>query len=169
MSATTFTKKVAVIAGAGPGTGAAIARRFAGHYPVVLLARTPASLDTLVRDIQKQNGTALALPTDVTDMSSMNQAMVETKARLGSNIHIAAAVFNVASKFTRQAFLESTPADYLGSLQATANGAYNFSKAVLPLMLDSGSNESSYPPTLIFTGKFFIYHSIGLGSASLLR
>lgn len=35
----------AVIAGVGPGIGAAIARRFASSYPVVLLARKEESFD----------------------------------------------------------------------------------------------------------------------------
>lgn len=149
----TTPKTIAIIAGAGPGTGAAIARRFARGYPVVLLARSQASLDPLVRDIQKSNGSALALPTDVTDLSSMTRAIADTKAQLGQDVRVAAAIFNMASKFTRKGFLESTQEEYLGSLQSTVNGAYNFSQAVLPLMLGSDPNELQYPPTLIFTGN----------------
>lgn len=152
MSPTT-PKTIAIIAGAGPGTGAAIARRFARGYPVVLLARSSASLDPLVRDIQKDNGTAVALPTDMTDIASMNRAITDAKAQLGQDVRVAAAIFNMASKFTRKGFLDSTPEEYLGSLQATTNGAYNFSQAVLPLMLNFDSNEQPYSPTLIFTGS----------------
>lgn len=149
----TSPKTIAIIAGAGPGTGAAIARRFARGYPVVLLARSQASLDPLVRDIQKNNGSALAFPTDVTDISSMNRAVADTKAQLGKDVRVAAAIFNMASKFSRKGFLDSPPEEYLGSLHTTVNGAYSFSQAVLPLMLGSDSSEQSHPPTLIFTGN----------------
>ena len=43
-------KKVAVVAGVGPGIGAALARRFAqAGYPVAMLARNRETLDALER------------------------------------------------------------------------------------------------------------------------
>ena len=44
--------KVAVVAGAGPGNGAALARRFADEgYAVAMLARSRDALDRLARQI----------------------------------------------------------------------------------------------------------------------
>ncbi|KAH9203669.1 hypothetical protein DL95DRAFT_139737, partial [Leptodontidium sp. 2 PMI_412] len=67
--ASSIPKSIVIIAGAGPGTGSAIARRFAQAYPVVLLARSQLSLDPLVRDITQNGGSAVGIPIDVTSSS----------------------------------------------------------------------------------------------------
>lgn len=64
----------AIVAGAGPGTGAAVARRFAKQYPVVLLARKAESYATLVDDIKRDGGHAFGIPTDVSSRSSIEEA-----------------------------------------------------------------------------------------------
>ncbi|KAJ5190698.1 uncharacterized protein N7498_009683 [Penicillium cinerascens] len=143
-------KSIAIIAGAGPGTGSAVARRFAQVYPVVLLARSQQSLDPLVNDITQSGGSVLGIPTDVTSASSMSSAMDQVKTQFGPDLSIAAAIYNAASKFTRKPFLEQTPEEFLGSLESTVKGAFNFSQATLPLMLNPDNPQ--YPPTLIFTG-----------------
>ncbi|GLI79980.1 hypothetical protein PoHVEF18_008328 [Penicillium ochrochloron] len=142
-------KPIAIIAGAGPGTGSAVARRFARAYPVVLLARSQ-SLDALVQDITRSGGSAIGIPTDVTSSSSMNSAIEQIKANFGSDVSVAAAIYNVASKFTRKPFLEQSSEDFLGSLEPSIKGAFNFAQATLPLML--GAKNAQYHPTLIFTG-----------------
>jgi NAD(P)-dependent dehydrogenase (short-subunit alcohol dehydrogenase family) len=143
-------KPVAIIAGAGPGTGSAVARRFAKAYPVVLLARSQTSLDPLVHDISQSGGSAMGVPTDVTSSSSMSSTMEQIKTKFGPDISIAAAIYNVASKFVRKPFLEQSPEEFLGSLEPTIKGAFNFAQATLPLMLNE--DRGQYPPTLIFTG-----------------
>ncbi|OAA67703.1 oxidoreductase, short chain dehydrogenase/reductase family [Akanthomyces lecanii RCEF 1005] len=147
-------KPIAIIAGAGPGTGAAIARRFARAYPVVLLSRSQGSLDPLVAEIEKVNGggSAVGIPTDVTDKASMASAMDKVRERFGGGdeLVVAAAVYNVASKFTRRPFLEQSEAEFMNSLEPSIKGAYNFAQATLPLM--KGQGKQQYPPTLIFTG-----------------
>ncbi|KAJ5223265.1 hypothetical protein N7468_007807 [Penicillium chermesinum] len=141
---------VAIIAGAGPGTGGAIARRFAQAYPVVLLARSQASLDPISRDITANGGSALSIPTDVTSPTSMGSVIDQIKARFGDDADIAAAIYNVASKFTRKPFLETSADEFISSLEPSVKGAFNFAQATLPLMLHGGKGQ--YPPTLIFTG-----------------
>ena len=143
-------KSIAIIAGAGPGTGSAIARRFSQVYPVVVLSRSRSSLDPLVRDITQSGGHALSVPTDVTNSSSMNSTMDQIKAEFGSDIRVAAAIYNVAGKFTKKPFLEQSQEEFLGSLEPTIKGAFNFAQAALPFMLNQGQGQ--YPPTLIFTG-----------------
>lgn len=140
---------IAIIAGAGPGTGSAIARRFAKSYPVVLLARSQSSLDPLVRDINQNGGTALGIPTDVTDASSVTSTIGQIQSKFGEDFAVSAAIYNVASKFTRKPFLDLSSEDFVSSLQPSVQGAFNFSQAVLPYMLQDGAE---HPPTLIFTG-----------------
>ncbi|KAL2832862.1 oxidoreductase [Aspergillus cavernicola] len=147
-------KSIAIIAGAGPGTGSAIARRFAQAYPVVLLARSRGSLDPLLRDITQNGGSAVGIPTDVTNPTSMDSTMDEIKAQLGSDLRVAAAIYNVAGKFSRKPFLEQGMEEFLGSLEPSVKGAFNFAHATLPLMVNDGGHPQKYkyPPTLIFTG-----------------
>ena len=53
-------KPVAVVAGAGPGNGAALARRFAdGGYAVALLARDGAKVAVVARDPARAAGRLL--------------------------------------------------------------------------------------------------------------
>ncbi|KAJ5525458.1 hypothetical protein N7494_012108 [Penicillium frequentans] len=143
-------KLIAIIAGAGPGTGSAVALRFAQVYPVVVLSRSQSSLDPLVRDIKQNGGHALSIPTDVTSSSSMNSTMDRIKAEFGSDMSVAAAVYNVASKFMKKPFLEQSQDEFLGSLEPSIKGAFNFAQATLPFMLNQ--HQGQYPPTFIFTG-----------------
>ena len=63
------TKPIVVVTGVGPGTGAAIARRFAhGGYAVAMLARNRERLALLEREIPN----ARAYPCDVTDEAQLD-------------------------------------------------------------------------------------------------
>ena len=143
-------KPIAIIAGAGPGTGSAVARRFALSYPVVLLARSQQSLDPLVDDITKNGGSAMGIPTDVTSAASMGLTMDKIKNKFGPEITVAAAIYNVASKFSMKPFLEQKPREFIEMLEPSIKGAFNFAQATLPYMLNG--DQGQYPPTLIFTG-----------------
>lgn len=142
--------RIAIIAGAGPGTGGAIARRFALAYPVVLLARSQSSLDPLVSDITQNGGSAIGIPVDVTNPSSMTLAMDQVKKKFGPDTSVAAGIYNVSSKFIRKPFLEQNAEEFLGSLEPSIKGAFNFAQATLPLMK---ADRGQYPPTLVFTGS----------------
>jgi NAD(P)-dependent dehydrogenase (short-subunit alcohol dehydrogenase family) len=74
-------KPVAVVTGVGPGTGAAITRRFAaGGYAVAMLARNQARLDELAREIPD----AHAYPCDVTDVAQLGQTLDAIEKELGA-------------------------------------------------------------------------------------
>jgi NAD(P)-dependent dehydrogenase (short-subunit alcohol dehydrogenase family) len=76
--------------------------------------------------------------------------MDQIKKKFGPDLTVAAAIYNVASKFTRKPFLEQSPEEFIGSVEPSVKGAFNFAQATLPLMLDE--RQGLYPPTLIFTG-----------------
>ena len=67
-------KAFAIVAGVGPGTGAAIARKFAAAYPVALLARNPDNYNGLVKEINDSGGKAIGVSTDVSDPDSVKAA-----------------------------------------------------------------------------------------------
>lgn len=144
-----MSRSIAIIAGVGPGTGSAIAKRFARTYPIVLLARSQLSLDPVMSEINKSGGSAIGVITDVTHAPSMDAAVQRAKAEFGSDLQVKVAVYNVASKFVRAPFLEQSSDEFFGSLEPSVKGAYNFARATLPMMQGAGEG---HPATLIFTG-----------------
>ena len=69
---TSTTKPLALVTGVGPGTGAAVARRFAeGGYRVAMLARDKARLAALEKEIPD----SIAVPCDVTDSAVLERAV----------------------------------------------------------------------------------------------
>ncbi|KAH9865411.1 hypothetical protein J1614_008994 [Plenodomus biglobosus] len=145
-------KLVAVIAGVGTGTGAAIARKFAKAYPVILLARKPESFEGLAKEINSGGGNALGISTDVSDASSLKNAVDYIRKEFGNDVGAAAAIFNASGNIMRKPFLE-TPSDvFAQGLAVSAMGGILFSQALLPLLLKGVEQGSQHPPSLIFTG-----------------
>lgn len=74
-------RPVAVVTGVGPGTGAAIVRRFThGGYTVAMLARNRERLDALAAALPQ----ARAYPCDVTDRAALESALDAIAAELGA-------------------------------------------------------------------------------------
>jgi hypothetical protein len=129
-------KTFAIIAGVGPGTvrsslsrasshtlttaqGASIARRFAKAYSVVLLARNPASYETVVEEINSGGGQAVGISTDLSDSNSVKSAFDQIATQYSGSA-LAAAVFNSGGGFTRKPFLELTEEDFSSALASQA-------------------------------------------------
>ena len=75
------TNRVAIVTGVGPGTGAAIARRFSrGGYAVAMLARNRERLAALTREIPDSH----AYPCDVTDEAQLDTTIDAIRAELGA-------------------------------------------------------------------------------------
>lgn len=106
-----------VVAGVGPGTGATVARKFGQTYPIALLARNPANYEDAVKDIKSAGGSAIGIPTDVTDAKSVKDAIGKTQKEFGSD-KCAAAVFNVGGKFIRKPFLELNQEEFESGWEA---------------------------------------------------
>lgn len=68
------TKPLALVTGVGPGTGAALVRRFAeGGYRVAMLARNTERLAALEAEIPD----TIAVPCDVTDVAALERAIAD--------------------------------------------------------------------------------------------
>ncbi|KAL1599761.1 hypothetical protein SLS60_007565 [Paraconiothyrium brasiliense] len=161
-------KLIAIVAGVGAGTGAAVARKFAAAYPVVLLARNPDNFKSLAEEINSSGGKAIGISTDVSDSKSVQNAVNAIKQEFGSDVGAAvrfnipsletstkskqAAIFNASGGFTRAPFLELPEDAFTQSLAVTATGGFLFSKATLPFLLQGVKQKSQHPPSLIFTG-----------------
>jgi NAD(P)-dependent dehydrogenase (short-subunit alcohol dehydrogenase family) len=105
------TKPIAIIAGVGSGTGAALARRFAKSYPVVLLARKPSNFEQLADEINKSGGEAIGISTDVSSEESVKNAFAKIKEVHGG-APVAAAIFNASARPVRKPFLETTVEEF---------------------------------------------------------
>jgi NAD(P)-dependent dehydrogenase (short-subunit alcohol dehydrogenase family) len=74
-------RQVALLTGVGPGTGAAMARRFAaGGYAVAMLARGAERLATLENEL----GTAKGYVCDVSDPEQIRSVVERVRAELGT-------------------------------------------------------------------------------------
>jgi NADP-dependent 3-hydroxy acid dehydrogenase YdfG len=84
--------KVLVVVGAGPGVGAAVARRFAREgYAVALVARSAGPLEALGAELEESGATALWAAVDITDQKALEAAITGFVEQLG---HIDVLHFN---------------------------------------------------------------------------
>lgn len=122
--------KVCVVTGAGPGTGASLARRFAqGGYQVAMLARTEKRLQELAEAIPGTRGYS----TDVTDP----EAVRDTFARIRSDLGAVDVLLHNAGSGTFGAFLDVTPEMFEASWRTNAYVLLLLTREVVPDMLDA--------------------------------
>jgi short-subunit dehydrogenase len=122
---------VALVTGVGPGTGAAIARRFArGGYAVAMLARTRERLVALEKEIEHARG----YPCDVTDEAQLDVAVSAVRAELGAPtvlIHNA-----VGGAFGT--FLEIEPEVLQRNFQINTMALLHLARRLAPAMVTAG-------------------------------
>jgi len=122
---------VCIVSGVGPGTGAALARRFAaGGYRVAMLARTAERLTALAREIPRAAGFVC----DVSDETAVNSVVAAVTQRCGAPsvlIHNA-----VGGAFGT--FLDIDPADLERNFRVNTMGLLYLARAVAPAMIAAG-------------------------------
>jgi NAD(P)-dependent dehydrogenase (short-subunit alcohol dehydrogenase family) len=143
-------KFFAVVSGVGSGTGRAVAVRFAKAYPVVLLARSQASYQPIVDEINAAGGEAIGFASDASDPAAVESAFASVK-QAWPDRELAAAVYNANAGFAFKPFLELTESDVDTSIGTAAKGLFFFAQKTVPLLL-SATKSSPLPPTLIVTG-----------------
>jgi NAD(P)-dependent dehydrogenase (short-subunit alcohol dehydrogenase family) len=76
-----MSERVCVVTGVGPGTGAALVRRFAAEgFRVAMLARDAARLEALAAEIPG----AAPFPVDVADLDALRATLARVRASLGA-------------------------------------------------------------------------------------
>ena len=122
---------VVVVAGVGPGTGAAIARRFSrGGYAVAMLARSRDRLIALEREIEG----ARAYPCDVTDEAALQRTLDAVSAEQGTPkvlVHNA-----VGGTFGN--FLEIDPEVLNRNFQVNTMALLHLARRLAPAMVAAG-------------------------------
>ena len=129
-----MTDPVCVISGVGPGTGSALARRFAaGGHRVAMLARNPQRLTELERELPYSKGYAC----DVSDA-----AQVETTAdRVERDLGVPTTLVHNAVGGAFGSFLEIDPAVLNRNFQVNTMGLLYLARRLTPAMMSAGSGN----------------------------
>ncbi len=129
--------KVAIVAGAGRGIGAAAARGLSNAgATVVVAARTKSEIETLEREIKKSGGNALAIPTDVTDERQVAELVNQTVANFG---RLDIAFNNAGSGHMPRPLADFALADFQQTITTNLVGVFLAMKYEIPAMLAAGA------------------------------
>jgi len=128
------------IIGAGPGLGAAVARRFGAEgFSVALVSRDQAKLDALADRLRDGGVTARGYSADVLDPASLEVALARAATELGP---IAVLQYSpLPSREYLKPVLEMTPELALEALSFSALGLLHAVRAVLPSMRTAGDGS----------------------------
>jgi short-subunit dehydrogenase len=122
---------VALVSGVGPGTGAAIARRFArGGYAVAMLARDRERLAALEQEIENARGYAC----DVTDEAQLDVTIDRVRAELG----VPTVLVHNAVGGAFGSFLEIQPEVLNQNFQVNTMALLHLAQRTAPAMLEAG-------------------------------
>jgi NADP-dependent 3-hydroxy acid dehydrogenase YdfG len=126
---------VAVVTGASSGIGRATALALASEgASVVVAARRAGALDSLVVEIERRGGTALAVPTDVTDQ----QAVIDLANRAVERFGRVDIWINNAGVFMLGPFADTPAEDFRRVIETNFFGEVNGARAALPIFREQG-------------------------------
>lgn len=131
--------RVALVAGASKGIGAATAEAFAGvGAAVVLAARDQVALDRVVDRIRAHRGRAIAVKTDVSDVESSRNLVDAALLEFGRLDY----AFNNATDGPMPAPLaEIEPAEFDRGITVNVRGTFLGMKFQIPAMLKTGGGS----------------------------
>lgn len=136
---------VAVVVGAGPGLGTALARRFARAGMMVAVARRDrAALDVVV---QKVGPAARPYACDAAN----ERAVADLFESVARDLGPPRLVIHNAGGFARKSLLETSAAEFEQSWRNACLGGFLVGREAVRLMLAGGDGER-HRGTLIFTG-----------------
>jgi short-subunit dehydrogenase len=122
------------LTGASSGIGRSLARRIAADgEPVAVVARRKELLDTLVEEIERNGGRALAVRCDVTDLEAVREAVRQAESRLGPTTTLIA---NAGGAVAASDAAHLTAAHVAAVVDLNLIGVANCIEAVLPGMLE---------------------------------
>jgi len=123
---------VALITGASRGIGRAIAKRLAGRYDIVAVARGEDELKTLAAEIGAAGGACTTVALDVADPAAVAQVLGGVQADV---------LVNNAGVGYMKPLLELTPEEWHTMVDVNLNALYHVTRAVLPGMVERGSGH----------------------------
>ena len=150
---------LAVILGAGPGIGLAVARRFAREgFKLALVSRPTDPLPAFQAALEAEGARALVLGADLAEASALETALGEIQAWAGQPTVL---IYNASAGSPGPA-ASLDPAGLLRDLQVNAVAPLTAAQWALPAMRQAGQG------TLLFTGGgLALQPKPGLASACL--
>lgn len=147
-----MSRRVCIITGVGPGTGSALARRFAaGDYQVALLARTESRLQDLAAELPS----ASAYPCDVADEAQIAEAL----ARVANELGPASVLIHNAVGGAFGDFQQIEPEVLQRNFATNTMALLHLARGVAPAMIEAGEgailatgNTSAYRGRANFAG-----------------
>lgn len=132
--------KVAIVTGAGSGIGHTTALRLAAEGArVALIDRTRSKLDAVAEEIRRADGEALAIPADVSDEASVDDAVARTVKELGA---IDIAVNNAGTLGTQAPIAQMHVSDFDAVVATNLRGVWLMARAEIRIMLEHGRRGS---------------------------
>ncbi len=133
---------VALVVGAGDGTGAAIAKRFAREGLTVCVARrNEIALESLVEEVEDAGGSATALAFDATEEA----AVIDAFDRVERDVGPLSALVDNSAIITRGSILELSAEKYRGDWNVCAFGAFFCGREGARRMVPRGEGTISSP------------------------
>lgn len=131
---------VIAIIGAGPGLGAAVARRFGREgFSVALVARDQSKLDAMAAELRSAGVTAQGYSADVRVPTELEDALARAATDLGA---ISVLQYSpLPSRDYLKPVLDLTPELALEAVQFSLLGLIHSVRAVLPSMQESGQGS----------------------------
>jgi NADP-dependent 3-hydroxy acid dehydrogenase YdfG len=131
---------VIAIIGAGPGLGAAVARRFGREgFAVALISRDQSKLDDMAAELATTGVTARGYAADVREPATVEAALARAAEELGP---ITVLQYSpLPSRDYLQPVLDLTPELALEALRFSALGLIHAAHAVLPAMREAGDGS----------------------------
>ena len=158
--------EVAVVVGAGPGLGAALARRFArAGMRVAVARRDVAALGPLINEL---GSNAKGYACDATDERVVAELFTAVNKDLGAPRLV---VFN-AGAFVRKAILDTSAGEFERCWRVACLGGFLVGREAVRAMLASSSSDR-HRGTIIFTGATAslrggaMFHNLAVGKFGL--
>lgn len=131
--------KSALVTGSGRGVGAGIARALSAQgASIAVNDYFPERCDERVEELQKQGGTALSVPFDVTDREAVGAAVAHVEANLGPIDILVNNVGTLPHGMLPTAFLETPEEDWAKHINNNLYGTLNCCKCVSESMSERG-------------------------------
>ncbi|MFC5278894.1 SDR family NAD(P)-dependent oxidoreductase [Halorubrum rubrum] len=143
--------RTVVVAGAGPGLGASIARKFAAEgCRVALFARSAGYIEELAADLPEP-GEGLAVPVDLADVDRVREGFAAVREAFGP----VDVLVNHASAASWTGLMDTSVEAFEEAWAVGARGAFVCSREAISDMLETGGG------TVIFTGATSAVRSRG--------
>jgi NAD(P)-dependent dehydrogenase (short-subunit alcohol dehydrogenase family) len=128
-----------MVTGGGRGIGRAVALKYAEEGAgVAVMARTASQLDETVTAIRGAGGSAIAIPGDVSDISSVRDAIARTEDELGP---ISVLLNNAGTTGPYGPMWEVDPEHWWQTEEIHLRGAFLFTNLVVPGMISRGGGH----------------------------